>query len=42
MNYKYIREGQASYGRILYNIDGRFIREGIPSYGTICYNIDGN
>jgi len=38
----YIREGQSSTGRILYNIDGNYIRETQSSTGRILYNIDGN
>ena len=27
VKYKYIREGQTSYGKIAFNIDGRFVRD---------------
>ena len=40
----YIREGQTSYGKILYNYDTKtkLIREGQTSYGKILFNIDKN
>jgi len=38
----YIREGQTSTGRILYNVYGNWVREGQSSTSRILYNFDGN
>lgn len=39
-SFTYIRQGQTSYGSIIYNIDANYISEGSSSYGKIVYRIN--
>ena len=36
-----IREGQTSFGDIMFNFDGKYFRRGSTSYGDIVANLDG-
>ena len=36
-----VRQGEYSYGKVLYNWDGKYLRQGAYSYGKVICNWDG-